>query len=84
MLLLLLWRHLAYYAEGRHLHDPQLGSSTAAAMRFLSNFDSQALNLEIRQKLNPVLQRLQSLVLVCSRMLLNCVNLIYFIGRFPR
>ncbi|THU93859.1 hypothetical protein K435DRAFT_829411 [Dendrothele bispora CBS 962.96] len=63
MLLLLLWRHLSYYAEGHNLQDPQLSSSTATAMRFLSNPDPQAFNLEVRKRLNPTLQRLQSLAL---------------------
>ncbi|KIK56168.1 hypothetical protein GYMLUDRAFT_87421 [Collybiopsis luxurians FD-317 M1] len=62
MLLLLLWRHIIYYAEGTHVKTPQLNASTATALRFLSTPDPQAFRLEIGKKLMPALQRLQTIV----------------------
>ncbi|KAF5361405.1 hypothetical protein D9758_006258 [Tetrapyrgos nigripes] len=65
MLLLLLWRHLAYYADNQNLQDSQLSSSTSTGIstRFLSNHDPQSFGVDVRKRLNPVLQRLQSLLL---------------------
>ncbi|KAJ3995979.1 nucleoporin Nup186/Nup192/Nup205 [Lentinula boryana] len=62
MLLLLLWRHIMYYAEGTRAQTPQLNASTATAMRFLSTPDPEAFRQQIGRKLQPALQRLQTLV----------------------
>ncbi len=65
MLLLLLWRHLAFYLEGRHINNPDLKGSIAHTMRFASSPDVDTLNAEAQRKLAPVLGALQSLDLVC-------------------
>lgn len=64
MLLLLLWRHLVYYAEGRHINDPALKTSTSHSMRFLSSPDADTFCAEAGNKLAPTLQRLSLLDLV--------------------
>lgn len=64
MLLLLLWRHIMYYAEGAHVQTPQLNASTATAMRFLSTPDPEAFRQQIARNLLPTLQRLQALIIV--------------------
>lgn len=64
MLLLLLWRHLAYYSEGQHINNPDLKTSTSHAMRFVSSPDAGVFQSEVGIKLAPVLQRLPSLDLV--------------------
>ncbi|KAJ7160759.1 nucleoporin Nup186/Nup192/Nup205 [Mycena filopes] len=69
MVLLLLWRHLVYYAEGHHLNSSNppssstanLKSSTAHALRFLSPPEPEAFRADIAQRLAPVLARLASL-----------------------
>ncbi|KAF8183807.1 nucleoporin Nup186/Nup192/Nup205 [Mycena galopus ATCC 62051] len=74
MVLLLLWRHLVYYAEGQHMHAPNppaskdgLGSSasmrtsTANALRFLAPPEPEAFRADIAQRLAPVLARLAAL-----------------------
>ncbi|KAJ4481027.1 nucleoporin Nup186/Nup192/Nup205 [Lentinula aciculospora] len=62
MLLLLLWRHIMYYAEGAHVQKPQLSASTTTAMRFLSTPEPDAFRLQVGRKLLPALQRLQTVV----------------------
>jgi nuclear pore complex protein Nup205 len=64
MLLLLLWRHLVYYAEGRHINNPELKTSMSHAMRFLSSPDADTFCAEVGNKLAPPLQRLSLLNLV--------------------
>jgi len=61
MLLLLLWRHLVYYAEGRHTNNIELKASMPHAMRFLSSPDADTFCAEAGNKLAPSLQRLSSL-----------------------
>ncbi|KAJ7041203.1 nucleoporin Nup186/Nup192/Nup205 [Mycena alexandri] len=69
MVLLLLWRHLVYYAEGQHLSSPNppnnnnasLKSSTAHALRFLSPPEPDAFRADIARRLAPVLARLATL-----------------------
>ncbi|KAJ7128145.1 nucleoporin Nup186/Nup192/Nup205 [Mycena crocata] len=69
MVLLLLWRHLVYYAEGQHLSSPQppptggLGASLKAstALRFLSPPEPEAFRSDVAQRLGPALARLASL-----------------------
>lgn len=64
MLLLLLWRHLAYYADQQHLADSKLKTSTAHAMRFLSIPEPDTFRAEVGKKLAHTLQQLASLDLV--------------------
>ncbi|KAJ7778502.1 nucleoporin Nup186/Nup192/Nup205 [Mycena metata] len=69
MVLLLLWRHLVYYAEGQHLSSPNppnnnnasLKSSTAHPLRFLSPPEPEAFRADIARRLAPVLGRLATL-----------------------
>ncbi|OBZ74918.1 hypothetical protein A0H81_05368, partial [Grifola frondosa] len=61
MLLLLLWRHLAFYSEGRHVNNPDLKGSISHTMRFASSPDSEVLKLEAQRRLAPVLQQLKRL-----------------------
>jgi len=61
MLLLLLWRHLVYYAEGRHINNVELKTSTPHTMRFMSSPDADTFCAEAGNKLSPSLQRLSSL-----------------------
>ena len=72
MLLLLLWRHLAFYLEGRHIDNPDLKGSIAHTMRFASSPDVDTLRAEAQRKLAPVLGALQSLDLVRCSLLLSC------------
>ncbi|KAF5381906.1 hypothetical protein D9757_007577 [Collybiopsis confluens] len=62
MVLLLLWRHIVYYAEGTHAKTAQLNVSTATAVRLLTTPDSSAFRLEVGKKLMPALHRLQTVV----------------------
>ncbi|KAK7055118.1 nucleoporin Nup186/Nup192/Nup205 [Favolaschia claudopus] len=71
MVLLLLWRHLVYYAEGQHLNMPSaapstngtsnLRGSTANALRFLSPPEPDAFRTDVAQSLTPVLARVAAL-----------------------
>ncbi|KAJ7145837.1 nucleoporin Nup186/Nup192/Nup205 [Mycena epipterygia] len=68
MVLLLLWRHLVYYAEGHHPNPPpntnggaSLKASTAHALRLLSPPEPEAFRDDIAQRLAPVLVRLAGL-----------------------
>ncbi|KAI0944532.1 hypothetical protein AcW1_002214 [Taiwanofungus camphoratus] len=63
MLLLLLWRHLVFYSEGRHVNNPDLKGSISHTLRFASSPDVDTLKSEAARKLAPVLQRLQALEL---------------------
>jgi nuclear pore complex protein Nup205 len=68
MLLLLLWRHLAYYSDGHHHQgDSKLKASSTQAMRFLSTPEPSAFRMEVRKKLATALQRLASQDLVSLR-----------------
>ncbi|KAG7087591.1 hypothetical protein E1B28_013544 [Marasmius oreades] len=64
MVLLLLWRHIGYYGENENQTPKNPGSSTlgGSAMRFLAAPEPENLRLEVGRKLQPSLQRLQSLV----------------------
>ena len=64
MLLLLLWRHLAFYLEGKHINNPDLKGAITHAMRLASSPDVDALRAEVQRRLVPVLSALQSLDLV--------------------
>ena len=66
MLLLLLWQHLAFYLEGRHINNPDLKGSIAHTMRFATSPDINALGAEVQRKLVPVLAALQALEFVSA------------------
>ena len=65
MLLLLIWRHVEYYAEPQHMNMPPAKTTVANAMRLLATSEPQVFQAEVRQKIAPSLQRLQFLDLVC-------------------
>ena len=71
MLLLLLWRHVTYYSEGRHINNAELKASASHAMRFISSPDADTFRAEIGGRLAPVLQRLAALELVRAYHLLS-------------
>ena len=66
MLLLLLWRHLAFYLEGKHIDNPDLKGALAHAMRLASAQDVDQLKAEVQRRLVPMLTALQALDLVGS------------------
>ncbi|KAJ6526561.1 nucleoporin Nup186/Nup192/Nup205 [Mycena vulgaris] len=68
MVLLLLWRHLVYYAEGHHMSSPNpppsgasLKSSTTHALRLLAPPEPEAFRGDVAQRLAPTLARLAGL-----------------------
>ncbi|EMD35026.1 hypothetical protein CERSUDRAFT_125016 [Gelatoporia subvermispora B] len=63
MLLLLLWRHLVFYAEGRHINNPDLKGAVSHMMRFVSAPDPGTFAADTQRKFAPVVQRLRSLEL---------------------
>ena len=71
MLLLLLWRHLAFYLDGRHINNPDLKGSIAHTMRFASSPDVDTLRAEAQRRLAPVLGALQGLDLVSCRIVVS-------------
>ena len=64
MLLLLLWRHLAFYLEGKHVNNPDLRGPIAHTMRLASSPDVDTLRVETQRRLVPVLSALAALDLV--------------------
>lgn len=65
MLLLLLWRHILFYAEGRHINNPSVKTSTAGVVRYLSAVsDEDEFRMDAARKLAPVIQRVGALDLV--------------------
>ena len=64
MLLLLVWRHLVFYGEGRHVNNPDLKGSIAHALRFASSPDVDTLRAEAQRRLARALQALDALDLV--------------------
>ncbi|KAF8970600.1 nucleoporin Nup186/Nup192/Nup205 [Flammula alnicola] len=63
MLLLLLWRHLEYYAEPRHMNMPPAKATVTNAMRLLATSEPEVFRAEVGSKIQPTLQRLVSLEL---------------------
>ncbi|KAI0324921.1 hypothetical protein GY45DRAFT_1331027 [Cubamyces sp. BRFM 1775] len=61
MLLLLVWRHLVFYGEGRHVNNPDLKGSIAHALRFASSPDVDTLRAEAQRRLAPALHALDAL-----------------------
>ena len=64
MLLLLLWRHLDFYCEGRHINNPDLKGSISHTMRFASSPDVETLKMEVAKKVVPAFHRLENIDLV--------------------
>lgn len=64
MLLLLLWRHLEYYAEPGSMSNPPTRTSITNAMRLLATSSPEQLRQEVATKLGPILQRISSLEIV--------------------
>ncbi|KAJ7058139.1 nucleoporin Nup186/Nup192/Nup205 [Mycena amicta] len=67
MILLLLWRHVVYYATSHSLPASTLGAnlkaSTTYALRFLSPPDPETFRTDVAKRLTPVLLRLAGLEL---------------------
>ena len=59
MLLLLLWRHIEYYAEPRHMNMPPAKTTVANAMRLLATSEPEVFQADVRQKIAPSLQKLE-------------------------
>lgn len=71
MLLLLLWRHISFYAEGRHINNPSLKTSTAGLVRYLSAAaDEDEFRMDVARRLAPVIQRVGALDLVRTLIIL--------------
>lgn len=64
MLLLLLWRHLAFYMEGKHISNPDLRGPIAHTMRLASSPHPEVFRAEAQRRLVPVLSGLAALDLV--------------------
>lgn len=64
MLLLLLWRHIQYYAEPRHMGLPPAKSTVTNAMRLLATLEPDEFRRDIANKIQPILSRLSSIELV--------------------
>lgn len=69
MLLLLLWRHLEFYCEGRHINNPDLKGSISHTMRFASSPDVETLKMEVAKKVVSAFHRLENLDLARSMFL---------------
>ena len=65
MLLLLIWRHIEYYAEPRHMNMPPAKTTVANAMRLLATSEPEVFQADVRQKIAPSLQKLEFFNLVC-------------------
>lgn len=76
MLLLLIWRHIEYYAEPRHMNMPPAKTTVANAMRLLATSEPEVFQADVRQKIAPSLQKLEFLDLVCFSTQLPLLHLI--------
>ncbi|KAF8272691.1 nucleoporin Nup186/Nup192/Nup205 [Lactarius quietus] len=62
MVLLLLWRHITYYCESRHVNNPTMKASTAAVLRSVPQpFDSEVFREEGAKRLAQALHQLNGL-----------------------
>lgn len=73
MLLLIIWRHLEYYAEPRHMGMPPAKATIINAMRLLATSEPDVFRSEVAAKIQPLLQRLSTLDLV------SCIKCIHFV-----
>src|SRR6266850_905171 len=65
MVLLLLWRHIAYYSESLHVNNPNMKISTAAVLRSVPQpSDGAVFREDAAKRLSHVLTRLVQLNLV--------------------
>lgn len=64
MMLLLLWRHLEYYATPQHMQIPPTKTTIANAMRLLATSEPAAFKGEITQRMAPTLAKLSVLLSV--------------------
>ncbi|KAJ7777509.1 nucleoporin Nup186/Nup192/Nup205 [Mycena maculata] len=89
MVLLLLWRHLVYYAEGQHMGSPNppssggasLKASTATALRFLAPPEPEAFRGDVARQLAPVLAQLDQLDLSLVEGLRASAGYVEIMGR---
>lgn len=73
MLLLLLWRHLEYYANPQSMSNPPEQATSVVRLPAISN--QNEFREEVKKRLNPLLQRISSLEFVSSLIrLLLCLN----------
>jgi nuclear pore complex protein Nup205 len=63
MLLLLIWRHLEYYAEPSHMNMPPVKATVTNAMRLLATSEPDVFRQEVGVKIQPALQRLAGIEL---------------------
>ncbi|KAH9477078.1 Nuclear pore complex protein Nup205 [Psilocybe cubensis] len=63
MLLLLVWRHLEYYAEPRNMNMPPAKATITNAMRLLATSEPEVFRADVSVKIQPALQRLETLEL---------------------
>jgi len=63
ILLLLLWRHLQYYAEAKPAGS-QIRASTPHITRLVTSMDVESFRVEVPRKLSALLQRLDALDVV--------------------
>ncbi|CAA7262620.1 unnamed protein product [Cyclocybe aegerita] len=63
MVLLVIWRHLAYYAEPRHMGLPPAKATVSNAMRLLATSEPEVFRKEVGVKIQPALTRLAGLEL---------------------
>ncbi|KXN92702.1 hypothetical protein AN958_06980 [Leucoagaricus sp. SymC.cos] len=61
MLLLLLWRHLEYYAEPGNMKNPRARTSITNAMRLLATSSPEQFREEVSTRIGPLLQRISAL-----------------------
>jgi nuclear pore complex protein Nup205 len=69
MLLLLLWRHIAYYCDSLHVNNPNMKVSTAAVLRSVPQpNDGAAFREDAAKRLSHVLNQLVQLNLVSHQL----------------
>src|ERR1700747_1127067 len=59
MILLLLWRHIAYYCESRHVNNPDMKVSTTAGLRSVQPNDGAVFRQYAAKRLSHVLNPLR-------------------------
>jgi nuclear pore complex protein Nup205 len=69
MVLLLLWRHIAYYCDSLHVNNPNMKVSTAAVLRSVPQpNDGAAFREDAAKRLSHVLKQLVQLSLVSHQL----------------
>ena len=72
MLMTLIWKHLGFYLEGKHVNNPNLRGPIAHTMRLASSPDVDTLQVETQRRLVPVLSALAALDLVSLAFVFVC------------